>query len=231
MHALTVLHSCEPNYEDATSYKNTKAIMQPKQETDVDCNAKMIKLKLHVTKSSNKVLFAEVEEDMVDLLISWLTFPLGLLIKHTKNLTDGCIVNLYKSVESCSYLKSEECKSLLLSPKLGAFHGCSSQLLEGEEMASETRNLFVYSSCYFSDGSSTSFPVSRNFEELNPKKLGDGYARELGKFIVTDDLRVLQLSLHSFVHILKEYKISASGLVEREATIGEAQVLENSYIY
>ncbi|KAK3184630.1 hypothetical protein Dsin_031916 [Dipteronia sinensis] len=75
-----------------------------------------------VSKSKNIVCFAEASEDFISLLFSFLTVPLGCIVKEMYSGTSkGCITHLYNSVDKLDakqYLKSSEHKEMLLSPKL-----------------------------------------------------------------------------------------------------------------
>lgn len=214
-----------PDKEHAASEQISKEMLQPKLESDLDSNTKELKLKLILRKSDNKILCAEAEEDMVDFLLSFLTLPLGFLIKSTKHLPKGCIVNLYQSVESSNLTKSEECKMMLLSPKLPAFYGCSSQLLKTEEMASIMRKFRGY----------YSYQQNYEYKEVNPKssngdaKQGGGYVKGFGPYMVTDDLHVSPPSLVSSIHMIKKSKVPGSDLIEREVSVGLAQIRELGY--
>ncbi|KAL5216318.1 hypothetical protein ABZP36_007719 [Zizania latifolia] len=69
--------------------------------------------------------------------------------------------------------------------------------------------------------------------EVNPKlPCGGSHNREgyvkpgIQKFMVTDDLRVLPMSLTSTLQVVSESKIPTKDLVEKELTLTKAQVME-----
>ncbi|XP_019233265.1 PREDICTED: uncharacterized protein LOC109213882 isoform X1 [Nicotiana attenuata] len=116
-------------FEDSLSAKlDKKAVSQ---------NSNSMSLKLIVSKSKQKVLYAEAGVKLVDFLFSFLAFPLGAVVKLLGgNSRLGCIDNLYKGAENLSsenYIKSEECKNRLLSPKLFPYSGFDSHILRVEE--------------------------------------------------------------------------------------------------
>lgn len=82
------------------------------------------KVKLLVQKSTKKVLCAQVENFFVEMLFSFLTIPLGAVKRLTiGNSSSVGIDNVYNSISSLGdgkYLKSDEIKAMLLSPKLAA---------------------------------------------------------------------------------------------------------------
>nr|GFA54128.1 hypothetical protein [Tanacetum cinerariifolium] len=90
-------------------------------------------VKLLVSKSTKKVICAQVDNYFVEMLFSFLTIPLGAVIRLTSdNLSPTCIHNVYNSILSISdgnYLKSEGVKDKLLDPKLAFNYCCVTDLL------------------------------------------------------------------------------------------------------
>ena len=85
--------------------------------------AKSVKfsLKLLIDEKRNKVVLAEAEQDFVDVLLSLLTLPMGIiagLLKDHNTILD-CYRNLNKSVSEMDirHFENDAFKSLLLSPK------------------------------------------------------------------------------------------------------------------
>ncbi|XP_027351312.1 uncharacterized protein LOC113862424 [Abrus precatorius] len=84
-----------------------------------------VTLKLMVTKERNKVLFAEAGKDFVDVLFSFLTLPLGTIIRlvskesNMQPIEVGSLSSLYQSVENLNkkYLCTDTCKEMLLRPR------------------------------------------------------------------------------------------------------------------
>ncbi|MCD7448775.1 hypothetical protein HAX54_045989 [Datura stramonium] len=80
-----------------------------------------ILLKLLVDEKNDQVVAAESVVDFVDILISFLTLPLGTIIRliKTEAGTVGCMNNLYQSVENLDEedLYTEHCKTMLLNPR------------------------------------------------------------------------------------------------------------------
>ncbi|MCH85602.1 DUF674 family protein, partial [Trifolium medium] len=71
-----------------------------------------IKLKIFLTKADGEILFAQGEEDFADFLFSFLTFPLGGVVRMLEgNSSLGSIDSLYKSIidlDGYKYLMSNE---------------------------------------------------------------------------------------------------------------------------
>ncbi|XVE79478.1 hypothetical protein DITRI_Ditri14bG0062300 [Diplodiscus trichospermus] len=100
-----------------------------------------INLKAAVDKTNNRVVFVESDEKFVDILFSFLTMPLGTVVRLTRNrppaTSIGCINNLYKSVEILDkrYLRTEACKTMLLYPRNGASAQCKNLNLKIDDGA------------------------------------------------------------------------------------------------
>lgn len=82
-----------------------------------------ISLKALVDKGSNKIIFVECGNDFLDVLFSFLTFPMGTIIKLGRNhsvesvpVEIGCMKNLYASVENTDVQQfhNEVCRDKLL---------------------------------------------------------------------------------------------------------------------
>ncbi|KAJ4805553.1 hypothetical protein LUZ62_018119 [Rhynchospora pubera] len=77
------------------------------------------KLKLFIENKIQKVLFAEVSNDVVDFLLSLLSLPIGTVTKLlTKESMVGCLGATYGSLEKLDddYFRSSKTKSRLLNP-------------------------------------------------------------------------------------------------------------------
>ncbi|CAO2201205.1 unnamed protein product [Urochloa humidicola] len=87
-----------------------------------------IEVKLSVDKAKKKVLFAESDKDFVDVLFSFLTMPLGTIVRLLgKQSQMGCLDEVYKSVEDLStdFFQTKACKGMLLVPLNAASSYCS----------------------------------------------------------------------------------------------------------
>ncbi|XP_055812563.1 uncharacterized protein LOC129882340 [Solanum dulcamara] len=166
-----------------------------------------INMKLILSKSRNKILYAEANDSFVDFLFSFLTFPIGSVIHVLKGISGlGCIDNLYKSVtdlESQWFLYGQH---KLLNPGVALRHACQDPLL----------------------------PISvelANHSLIDPRDTS-GLAREVGRFtkspslfIVSDDLEVKPVCSTSSFGLLKELNVPLFDIEEKVITIGEAEAL------
>ncbi|XAR49352.1 hypothetical protein NMG60_11032531 [Bertholletia excelsa] len=177
---------------------------------DSSTDAKII-LKLFIDKSNNKALYAEVREDFLDVLCSFLAFPIGYVFKEFSSLPfKGCLGNLYRSVLQfdTKLFASEEMKTFLVSPKLPPGLAYGNQLIGIEEAV-------VRFSSYQALFSATC---------LNPigAKIGGGFIRGPSLFLVMDDLSFTPLSS---LAILNGLRVPLSNVKEVEVTMGGEEAL------
>ncbi|XXG89338.1 hypothetical protein AAC387_Pa12g1360 [Persea americana] len=220
-----------------------KDIAQPQTEKEIEPDSKKVSLKLLMSKSDNRVLYAEGGEEFLNLLFSFLTFPPGSIVKCLGGRTTmGCLDNLYKSVEGLSnnnHMRSEDCKAMLLDPKLALYFGCQNQLLQIEEQVPYQPTLSVCESCncfgpYIKDyGDRTcSHKVGKvQLSTLNPKfpnvvmEHGGAFMAGPAMFMVTDKLIVKPLSPISGVSLLNRSNININDLEERFVKVGKEEAL------
>ncbi|RLM74475.1 hypothetical protein C2845_PM15G20450 [Panicum miliaceum] len=82
---------------------------------------------LFIDKEKQRVLFAESGKEFVDVLFSFLTLPLGTVVRLLgKQSGVGCLDEVYKSVESLSteHFQTEACRNMLLRPLNAAAGHC-----------------------------------------------------------------------------------------------------------
>lgn len=206
--------------------------------------SKKMDLKLFFSKCGHEVLYAESGEDFVDFLFSFLTFPLGSILKLLGGKSSlGCADNLYSSVENFStdnYFPSEEIERMLLSPKLAPFSACESQLLHIEESVNPQ---YMVDSCWepnaewfvrpvVADSCCNSFEgkFSGPLSLVNPKSSagettgGGGFVNGPVKFMVTDALAVTLLSPISITSYLADLNIRITDVGEKVVSVGENEV-------
>ncbi|WVZ17070.1 hypothetical protein V8G54_010052 [Vigna mungo] len=150
-----------------------------------------VNIKVMVSKSKNKILFAEVDEQFVDLLVSFLTTPIGSIVKLMKGkLCLGSIRNLYKSVKNMNpswFVRSSN--EYLMNIKVAPHFGCKRNPLE-------------------EDGSPEYWygPVVEKANE-GPREPPVGFMKRPCQFVVSDDLEVKPMTTASSISYLKELGI------------------------
>ncbi|RXH84727.1 hypothetical protein DVH24_033011 [Malus domestica] len=168
-----------------------------------------ISIKLIVSKSKKKVYYAEVGEDFVNLLFSFLTLPLGFVAKQMQhNSLKGCIDQLYRSVEDLDeqYFKSNLHKTQLVSPKLLPGFGYKNHLLGIKEAWYKWKD-FVNSKCH---------------HKIDDK--GCGFLKGPAMFMVTDSLNVSPISAIVGMSILCELNVPVTDVEVRVAHVGKEEV-------
>ncbi|XP_068339150.1 uncharacterized protein [Pyrus communis] len=173
-----------------------------------------ISLKALVKKGSNKVIFIECDNDFVDVLFSFLTIPMGTIIRLTREHPApsqiGCLNNLYESVENVDarHFPTEACKEMLLHPR-GAESHCKNLRLKTDNgeatwyfLCSEgcTRRCNPFSHykgvlCECGEPMDSEISLSELSEEgkLKRPSFSDGgvFCKEATRFIISDDLEVI----------------------------------------
>ncbi|XP_058188608.1 uncharacterized protein LOC131306404 [Rhododendron vialii] len=193
-------------------------------QRDVDTRNKeeKINLKLIINRSNNRALYAEVEENFVNLLASFLSFPIGYIFKEFPYLSFmGCLGNLYKSVQDFDvnkFYKSEEMKAILLDPKLAPGTSYSNKLIGIEEAANLSCS--TLSSLFETEyiGLSSESP-------LRGVKIGGGLVKGPSMFMVTDSLWIAHLSPISGISLINRLKVPLSDIQELEVNMGEEETL------
>ncbi|RWR96786.1 hypothetical protein CKAN_02618800 [Cinnamomum micranthum f. kanehirae] len=222
---------------------DSKDIAQFHAEKEAGSDSKKMSLNLFVSKSRNKVLYAQVGEEFPDLLFSFLALPLGSVVKCLGGCTSmGCLDNLYKSVEEIGKkgcIKSEECKALLLDPVLVPYFGSMNQLIQINELPGKL-TIFNCQSCLRNaisikdsgsstclHGCETTIPV----EVINPKfhdavtELGGAFMEGPAMFMVSDELIVKPLSTISGISLFNQFNIPINDLEEHVVSVGEEEAL------
>ncbi|WRX32462.1 Protein of unknown function DUF674 - like 9 [Theobroma cacao] len=199
-----------------------------------------IYVKLMVSKSKNMVCYAEASENFVDLLFSFLTIPLGFLVKEMKEgSSKGCINHLYDSIQDLDakqYLVSKETTAMLVSPKLAPGFRYDAQPLDIEEYMHQPYYL-TWSQCQW-------FPEPTSIETLipsdetiassvltvmdpkshyNDNSSGRGFLKGPAMFTITDDLIITPLSSVTGLSAVRKLKVPFSDVEERIVYVGKEE--------
>lgn len=178
---------------------------------------------------------------------------------YGKSASKECLDNLYTSTdESAEACLRPECQNLLLSPMLSPFFGCgASKILQVEELAPDRQDIDGCLKCFKTYGfanlgnchgkfwyrksyhqNCNESVKTTNLSELDPKTPkggcddGGAYVKHgPQKFIVTDDLHVLPLSLASTLQVVIEAKLQRKDLEEKEVVLTKPQVVISVKIY
>lgn len=209
-----------------------------------DSNNIQISVKLVIRKSDGKVMFAQGEQDFADLLLSFLTCPLGGVVSKLRgNSSLGSIGRLYKSVvdlDENKYFKSSEAKNRLVDPLVALEFKSSKKILPIQQ---DTRNYYCFyqgptlkdsilnNQFFISDEVRSDERYCRKMlmvDNLNSHKGShEGYVKGLKTYMATDDLVVVQSSPILSLNLINRLKISLDDLKEKVVTIGINEVIKS----
>ncbi|XP_058768051.1 uncharacterized protein LOC131641765 [Vicia villosa] len=196
-----------------------------------------ITLNLIIRKSDGKVLYAQVQKDFVDLILSFLTFPLGGVARILRgNFSLGCIDALYKSIvelDKNKYLVSKDAKDRLVDPHVASLFKLSKILplqidrtstyyfcyYRGESFKqSITDNqFFISDECRASEGKTKALKL------IKPKSATgshSSYVKGPVMYVVTDDLFFSPLSVITALYLIDSLKTPFNDVKEKVVTIG-----------
>ncbi|KAK8966453.1 hypothetical protein KSP40_PGU009799 [Platanthera guangdongensis] len=205
-----------------------------------------ISMKLYVNKEEDTVLIAEADNDFVDLMFGFLTYPMGAVISKLGGQSGiRCMDNLYNSIEALKTAKcfrNNELIGKLLNPKLPSYFKAKNQLINLDE-ETQIQSYFICSfahcqnsskvgnnpfTCvhYFNVGTAKQ-QCSRQLNLTDPKcgsnvEHRGGYMK-FSRYMITDDLFIRQPS--SFIVITDILREAAGkGIHARNVEIGEQEV-------
>ncbi|THG03340.1 hypothetical protein TEA_011351 [Camellia sinensis var. sinensis] len=199
--------------------RSTRRSQRIKDTENVDTK---IDLKLIINKSNNRALYAEVEENFVDVLCSFLAFPIGYVFKEFSSLSfKGCMGNLFKSIQDTNinkFFKSEEMKGIVVNPKVAPGLAGGNKLVGIEEAFNPS---FSTLSSLFT---TKCFDLNSN-SLIKEAKIGGGFMKGPSMFMVTDNLSITPLSPISGISLINRLKVPLSDVEELEVTMGEEETL------
>ncbi|XP_042500840.1 uncharacterized protein LOC122078776 [Macadamia integrifolia] len=206
-------------------------------------SAEGLNLKLMVNKSIKKVLYAEAREDMVDFLLSFLTFPLGSILRLLGgNSSLGSMDNLYRSVECSGVTRDDSLRELLLQPVVSRGFGCSSNPLGVKESEQPPSSLWCrsvqdnynnyYTGCLTTE--KRDMYCAGTFSQLrfvNPKSPTSetagqgGFLKGPETFFITDDLVFTPTDSFWSLSFLKSMEFPLDDLEVRTVKMGTVEAL------
>lgn len=173
-----------------------------------------VELKLFFDKSLDTMLYAEAGEDFVDLVFSFMTFPLGCVVKLLDGNSDvGCIDNLTNSIEILEkekYMKHGVEERQVIHLK----HNIDFHLQDLALPLAEQLQIPLYVRSYNVISSSKELDIMRN------KKFMRGPAN----FLIMNNLEILPASLIAGLSMLMERRVSLNDVQERVLKIGQVEV-------
>jgi hypothetical protein len=186
-----------------------------------------IDVKLFIDNDKTRVLFAESDNEFVDVLFGFLTMPLGAIVRLLgKQSQMGCLDELYKSVEDLNseYFQTKACKAMLLKPLNAASGHCCRLKINVDETVPREVYICKDTSCSaHSDNAFSSFPDTvckcgkvmqpfgqwpRTDGDTSASRPDDGiFVQGCLKFIITDDLHVTRSSTAVMMSLFEKYGV------------------------
>ncbi|XWS53057.1 hypothetical protein CRYUN_Cryun11dG0125000 [Craigia yunnanensis] len=206
-----------------------------------------VTLKALVDKTNNRVIFAESNEDFVDILFSFFTIPMGKIIKLTRNQSPaasvGCMNNLYESVQNLEVrrFQTATCRSMLLSPRNAAAVQC-----ENLKLKLDVDEYLTYFRCYDESCGSSNYKLLSHYNNaicacgrnmhcsitlVTKKDLdvegGGPFVKRLARLIISAELQIVPSSTAASFSILSKLGIMDGSLIEeRSFDIGVDEALK-----
>ncbi|XP_045829563.1 uncharacterized protein LOC123921177 [Trifolium pratense] len=228
--------------------------MASEKQQQQDDDKRTIPLKILVDKQRNKVIFVESTKEFVDTLFSFLSLPLGTIVRllSTKNNNNDkqssdsfpfldSIQNLYQSVQNLNsdhIWNNPVCKQMLLHPKNPCESLCMKLFLNIDD-TEPSNKIFVCDSCKkfttFQNLNCTCGKPTRQPQNLDSE--GDQesstsvesgvFVRDDGlMFMVFDDLKIVPSSLVTSMQLLIELGYpDLTQLEEIRRNIGKQEIL------
>ncbi|KAJ0021632.1 hypothetical protein Pint_32630 [Pistacia integerrima] len=204
------------------------------EEPASDVRGKTFMIKLTVSKSKKMVCYAETSEAFVDLLFSFLTVPLGYVVKEMHTGTwKGCINHLYNSIheiDAKQFLKSNEHKAMLLSPKLAPDFSFEKNSLGIEEKKRPHYHYVFSGGKLISSEKIVPTPGILALTVLDPKSSSKdtakgGFVKGPAVFTITDNLIITPISPVSYISLLKKLKVPFDDIEVRPVKVGYEEAL------
>ncbi|KAL3635493.1 hypothetical protein CASFOL_020040 [Castilleja foliolosa] len=205
-------------------------------------------LKALINKQKTKVLFAEIDSDLADVLFSFLTLPLGKIVrilkKHygDKALVFGSITTLYDGLSNLesSHFWTEGGKQMLLDPTSSFIDECRRLKLDiGDNQPIKyytcenlncsyhrTSNLGMY---YDTVRCDCGKQLKKEIPVRNVPKADDGevFTIKTATFLISDDLQILPNVTASIKQIISDLgHMDIDGTELRNVSIGFNEIMD-----
>ncbi|XP_057756106.1 uncharacterized protein LOC130975312 [Arachis stenosperma] len=187
-------------------------------------SSKKIEVKVVQRKSDSRILFVQGKKDFADMLYSFLTFPLGAVVKLLEgNSCMGSMDALYNSIVGLSedYFVSKEVKDMLVSPLLAPQFKLSNQIIPLDESHAPT--YYFDTALGYHYLSTCRGCEALELDMFDPTDNGGsekGFAKGPTLYFATDDLIVTPMLSISIISPLNSTNTPICDLVEKMVSIG-----------
>ncbi|CAN6696081.1 unnamed protein product [Malus baccata var. baccata] len=201
-------------------------------------NLKNVSLKALMDRGSNKVIFVESNSDFIDVLFSFLTMPMGRIVRlactSSVPVEIGCMRNLYQSIEKFDVhdFRSNACRDMLLLPCNAADCQCKNLKLKIDN-GRPTRYFLCYDKCFLSYYGdilcpSCTCPLTREIHlPVDNTQAGGVFVKGPSRLIITDDLQVISPVSAASICLFSKLRVTDSKTTEESTfNMGVAEVLD-----
>ncbi|KAF6169807.1 hypothetical protein GIB67_034199 [Kingdonia uniflora] len=195
-----------------------------------------IQLKVLVNIEHNRVVFVESQKNFDDILLSFLTLPVGTIIrllrKQPHPLRMGYLNSLYEGLENleASYFKNDICKNMLLRPrnayadqyrklklnindtkptKYYMSKNYQSDISQGEHLHSGGDSLSIFGNMRCKCKQPIDHEVCHEDNGVKKEDNGDEgvFVAGTSTFIITDDLQIMSMSTTASLALIKNLDV------------------------
>lgn len=169
-----------------------------------------VSIKVVIDEVENKVLFVQAEKDFVDVLLSFLMFPLGTIARlvskestNVKKVNVGSISTLYESVLNLDkdHFWAPEYKEMLVKPRNSMEEYCQNMKLKIDDTGKSKFFICESSKCVKDDNMkffikfknricTCGKQMNREISFKNNLPTNKGFVPDTATFMISDDLNV-----------------------------------------
>ncbi|PIA54469.1 hypothetical protein AQUCO_00900781v1 [Aquilegia coerulea] len=188
-----------------------------------------IELKLLMDRKKNQVIFAESGKDFVDVLLSFLTLPMGTIIRLVRSQSEpsmiGSMNTLYQGLENLEFKDNlwTTYKEMLLCPSNSSEYLCQKLKLNIDD--TQPTKYYICDCCRVKLCTYWKTTLSLTTNLVGTREEGV-FVKGTATFMISDDLKVMPLSTSNCIELLNKLGIKdINTLEEMRIIIGLEEVL------
>jgi hypothetical protein len=189
-----------------------------------------ITMKLVIRKSDGKILYAEGDRDFADFLISFLTFPLGGVVRmFGGNCSLGSVDALYNSIldlDEKKYFVRNEAKNRIVDPHLAP----QFQLKHILPIRKPRSKFYCHDDYYITCENVYYFDDIPDTKTVFVERSCDTFVKGPRTYVATDDLVLTESSPASVLNLINHFQTPFDDLNERVIKIGVHEVCNTNSI-
>ncbi|KAL7169777.1 hypothetical protein ACSBR2_034751 [Camellia fascicularis] len=204
-----------------------------------------VSVRILIDEAKNRVVCAEAGNDFVDILFSFLTLPMGTIVRLIRNQQSsqesqiGCMNSLYRSVENLgtSYLQTDACKDMLLHPRTPLEIICRGLKVNIDDTKPTKYFICSDSACKYKllsnyvntkckCGKLLNREIYASGSGSNANATDEVFVKQSTAYIVGDNLQVMVSTPVALVELLGNVGIKdVNSLKEKVVKVGSEQIL------